>query len=148
QTHPNQLSHSARMGRAAVKRHFVVDLLIPRKAKPVPDGPQRCHRFFLASGDRFNGAATGGQIDTVETVKSKPTLQETRTHEIRLVQIVGLLHFDSRVVHPLRLIAPRATVGQIMTNQNPSNRAQGGKWFYPELFQSPTNGLRPTKHPL
>src|SRR5688572_7825769 len=148
QTHPNQFSHSARMSRAAVKRHFIVDLLIPRKAQPLPDGPERYHRFFLARGHWFNRAATGGQIDTVETVKSKPALQKTRTHEIRLVQIVGLLHFDSWVVHPLRLIAPRATVCQIMPNQNPSNRAQGGKSLYPELFQSPTNGLRPTKHPL
>ena len=62
QTHPNQFSHSARMGRAAIKCHLIINLLIPRKAQPMPDGPKGCHRSFLASGHWFNGAATGRQI--------------------------------------------------------------------------------------
>ena len=127
QTESNQATHAPRMRRTTIEDHVVIDLEMIGDAQSLPDSPYGIDSMLSTPLDhRYEGTATAGQIDAVETVKAGRTAKITGTHKIQLMDAIDTGAFQTRIGFAFGLIAFGPALDQSLTIQDAIDRPHGG----------------------
>ena len=128
---------------------FIVYLLVSRKPHAHPRRPESIDRGLSPSlYHRFHRATTGRQIYAMKAVKAHRVFQIARPNKIALMNVARMPRHKARIFFTLWLVSPLPSNHLIVSDQDASDRTNGGGLSNLEVFQLPLNSLRTKEHAL